>query len=94
MTVPLKYTKSREKMIELASELERAGLGGFMNIGWPGQPLLEIPVSEGRVGAIVIGGLNPVAILEEQGIKVHSRALAGLVDYKRLFNYKELSDRL
>jgi len=86
--------ESREKVIELAHELERAGLGGFMNIGWPGQPLLEIPVSEGRVGAIVIGGLNPVAILEEKGIRVHSRALAGLVDYKRLFNYKELSDRI
>ena len=86
--------ESREKVIELAHELERVGLGGFMNIGWPGQPLLEIPVSEGRVGAIVIGGLNPVAILEEKGIRVHSRALAGLVNYKRLFNYKELSDRI
>jgi repressor of nif and glnA expression len=86
--------ESRDKVIDLAHKLEKIGLGGFMKIGWPGQPLFEIPVSEGRVGAIVIGGLNPVAILEEKGIKVHSRALAGLIDYRKLFNYKELSHHL
>ncbi|MGA1864849.1 MAG: DUF128 domain-containing protein [bacterium] len=86
--------ESRDKVIDLAHKLEKIGLGGFMKIGWPGQSLLEIPVSEGRVGAIVIGGLNPVAILEEKGIKVHSRALAGLIDYRKLFNYKELAKHL
>ena len=70
------------------------GLGGFLRIGWPGQRVLEIPVSEGRVGAIVIGGLNPVAILEEKGIKVHSRALAGLIDYSKLFVYEELKSHI
>jgi repressor of nif and glnA expression len=86
--------ESRDKVIELAHELEKVGLGGFMKIGWPGQSLLEIPVSEGRVGAIVIGGLNPVAILEEKGIRVHSRAMAGLIDYRNLFNYKDLLNHM
>lgn len=84
---------SRDRVNELAHRLEDVGLGGFMSIGWPGRPLLEIPVSEGRIGAIVIGGLNPVAILEEKGIKVHSRALAGLIDYKRLFPFEGLEKR-
>jgi len=63
-------------------------------IGWPGQPLLEIPVIEGRVGAIVIGGLNPVAILEEKEIKVQSRAMAGMVEYEKLFPYHEMEERI
>lgn len=84
---------SRDHVIELADELEKVGLGGFLTIGWPGQPLMEIPVSTGSVGVIVIGGLNPAAILEESGIKIRSRALAGLVEYDRLFKYTELSDR-
>jgi hypothetical protein len=46
------------------------------------------------VGAIVIGGLNPVAILEETNVVVHSRALAGLVDFSRLFHYSELEKQL
>ena len=67
--------ESRDTVTELAKELEEAGLGGFMTIGWPNQPVLEIPVNQGQVGAIVIGGLNPAAILEEKGIKTQSRAL-------------------
>ncbi len=85
---------SRELVEELATRLEKVGLGGFMRIGKVGQVLLEIPVSEGRVGAIVIGGLNPVAILEETGIRVYSRALAGLIDFNRLFHYDELRSRI
>ena len=79
---------------ELAHKLERIGLGGFMKIGRAGQTLLEIPVSEGRVGAILIGGLNPVAILEETGGHIYSRAMAGLIDFNRLFHYKELKSRI
>jgi repressor of nif and glnA expression len=86
--------ESRDHVIELAHQLEKVGLGGFMSIGWPGQPLLEIPVNQGQVGAVVIGGLNPAAILEEKGIKSHSRALAALADYQTFFPYEELDERV
>lgn len=85
---------SRNLVMDLAQNLEAIGLGGFMRIGRPGQPLLDIPVGEGRFGAVVIGGLNPVAILEEKGVRIHSRALAGLMDFTRLFHYSELEERL
>lgn len=86
--------ESRNLVEELALKLGKVGLGGFMRIGRAGQALLEIPVSEGRVGAIVIGGLNPVAILEETGVRVYSRAMAGLIDFNRLFRYEELESRV
>ena len=85
---------SREKVIELAGQLDTVGLGGFMKVGWQGEELLKIPIAQGRAGAIVIGGLNPVAILEEYGIEVYSRALSGLIEYNNLFHYKELSERV
>jgi len=85
---------SRSRVIALIDELENAGLGGFLTVGWPGQPLLEIPVIEGRVGAVVIGGLNPVAVLEETGIRIQSKALAGMVEYETLFPYQEMGKRL
>lgn len=86
--------ESRSLVEELAHRLEKVGLGGFVRLGLAGQPLLEIPVGEGRFGAIVIGGLNPVSILEETGVRAYSRALAGLIDYSRLFPYEELGDRV
>lgn len=86
--------ESRDTVEDLAGKLERIGLAGFMQIGRRSQPLLDIPVSEGRIGAIVIGGLNPVAILEETGVRVRSYSMAGLVDFKRFFSYEELPARL
>lgn len=85
---------SRDQVIALTRKLEKARLGGVLMVGWPGRPLLEIPVSEGRLGLIVTGGLNPLAALEENGIHIQARALAALVDYRALFPYPELGARL
>lgn len=86
--------ESRETVEFLGAKLKRIGLGGLVTIGKPGQPVLDIPVSEGRIGAIVIGGLNPVSILEETGVRAYSRALGGLIDFNRLFRYDEMESRI
>lgn len=86
---------SRDRVLAVARHMEEADLGGVCLVGWPGRPLLDIPVSEGRLGVIVMGGLNPVAILEELGIRVrHTGALAGLVEYRKLFSYEELEKKV
>lgn len=85
---------SLDQVLQLASRLRTVGLGGFALIGSPGQSLLSLTPMEGRVGAVIIGGLNPVAILEERGQRVESRALAGLIDYSRLYTYHELQEHL
>lgn len=86
--------ESRDMVIKISKMMDNAGLGCIMSIGWPGQPLLDIPVNEGRIGVIVIGGLNPIAILEEKGIRIsHTGAMTGLVDYRSLFHYRELESR-
>jgi repressor of nif and glnA expression len=86
--------ESAEAVEQLAEKLSRIGLGGLVKIGKPGQAVLDIPVSEGRVGAIVIGGLNPVSILEETGVRAYSRAMAGVIDFNRLFRYEEMESRI
>jgi hypothetical protein len=86
--------ESRDTVEYLGNKLKRIGLGGLVTIGKPGQSVLDIPVSEGRIGAIVIGGLNPVSILEETGVRAYSRALGGLIDFNRLFRYEEMDDRI
>jgi repressor of nif and glnA expression len=85
---------SYDRVISLTEKLDRIGLGGFLKVGRPGQPLLNIPVNEGCSGAIVIGGLNPVARFEEADVRVEAYALAGLMEYNRLFHYSELEERL
>jgi repressor of nif and glnA expression len=85
---------SRERVLGIARGMEEAGLGVVIDVGWPGRPLFDIPVSEGRLGVVVMGGLNPVAILEETGMRVRQTgALAGLIDYRKLIPYEQMTER-
>ena len=85
---------SRDQVVQLDGRLRAVGLGACLVIGTPGRAVLGLPVSEGRIGAVLIGGLNPVAILAESGYRFESRALAGLLEYHRLFSFEELPHRL
>ena len=68
----------------IITRLDEIGLGGVLMIGKPSQPLLDIPVGQGRVGLIIAGGLNPIAALEEVGIPTTSHALHCLWDFQQL----------
>ncbi|HPZ82888.1 MAG TPA: DUF128 domain-containing protein, partial [Thermogutta sp.] len=81
---------ARDVAQRLSNEMARIGLGSVLAIGLPAQPLLGIPVTPGRVGVINVAGLNPVAILEEIGYHVYSRALHGLMDFNQLITVDEL----
>jgi len=74
----------------LGARLERAGLDGLMLVGKPNRPLLEIPVAQGRAGLVVVGGLNPVAAVEEAGIPTTSKALTELWDFRDLVPFEQL----
>ncbi len=69
--------------------LQRAGMGGILMIGRPGQPLLDIPVAEGRTGFIVVGGLNPLAAVVEAGIPCELKSLSGLEEFSRFSTFDE-----
>jgi repressor of nif and glnA expression len=74
----------------ISKKLDRCGLGSLFLLGRPSQPLLQIPVNDGSVGAVIIGGLNPMSIFEENGVRVQSRALSTLIDYTCLNDYRDI----
>lgn len=78
----------------LAALSEKAGVGGVLAIGRPNQPLLDIPVAQGRVGIIVCGGLNAVAAAVEAGIAITSTAMSTLHDFEDLVEYATLPELL
>jgi repressor of nif and glnA expression len=75
---------------KLRKKLDTIGLGGILLIGRPGQPLLDIPVAEGRAGMIVAGGLNPLAAVEETGVATENFAMGALFDFRNMIPYWEL----
>ena len=85
---------SRPRALALSRKLDQVGLGGIFEIARRSRPLRGIPVSTGRAGMIVIGGLNPASIFEESGIRVRASALAGIMPIERLHHYSLLRKSL
>jgi len=81
---------SIEKAVQLRENLREKGIGGILLIGNPNQPLLEMPVSMDKAGMIIVGGLNPIAALEEAGIPSISKAMSTLYKFSELVTFKEL----
>jgi len=73
---------------------DEIGLGGVLAVGSPNQPLLDVPVAQGRAGIIVPGGLNAVAMVVEAGIAVTSTAMCTLCPFEELLDYRALYDAI
>jgi len=78
------------KVEKIKKRLDEIGLGGILMIGRPGQPLLDVPVSKGRTGMIVAGGLNPIAAVEETGISTENTAMKLFFDFNKMVPYTEI----
>lgn len=78
-----------ERAGAIQEKLNDMRIGGLLLIGAPNTSLLEVPVGLDKAGVVVIGGLNPVAALHENGMRVESFAMSELVEYGNLSTYKE-----
>ncbi len=81
-----------ENALRVSEELKRKGISGIIRIGDPNNSLFEVPVGVDRAGMVIIGGLNPVAILEESDIPTQSKAMSTLIEYSLLMPFKELAE--
>ncbi len=83
-----------EKAKEMAAMLKDRGIGGILTIGEPNTALYEMPVSMDRAGMVIVGGLNPIAAVEEAGIPTESKAMSTLYEFSLLNPFKEWYDEL
>ncbi|OPY64803.1 MAG: Ribonuclease R winged-helix domain protein [Syntrophorhabdus sp. PtaU1.Bin050] len=73
----------------LSAKMIRKGLGGRILFGKPNQPFLDIPVGVDKVGMLAVGGLNPIAAVQEAGIETENRAMSTLYEYSKLLSFND-----
>ncbi|MGE5237566.1 MAG: DUF128 domain-containing protein [Chloroflexota bacterium] len=83
----------REEAQRLAEKMDGRGLKGILMIGNPNSPLLEVPVGIDKAGIVIVGGLNPVAAVEEMGIPTESKAMSALYEYAHMESFDDLLRR-
>jgi hypothetical protein len=79
--IPIVSLPEAENILNRLAEL---GLFGTVVIGEPNQPTLQIPVSSGYVGLVILAGLNPLGAVEETGISTQNMSLCLMTDYQKL----------
>lgn len=78
-----------DKAKVIAKTMDDKGIGGILLIGSPNKSLLEVSVGIDKAGVVVIGGLNPIAAIEESGISTESKAMSTLYPYSQLKNFSK-----
>lgn len=86
--VPLVCLEAAQK---LSRSMAKSGLRGVLTIGDPNRPLLDVPVGFDKAGVVIVGGLNPVAILEENGISTISKAMSTLCAFSKLRRFSDVA---
>lgn len=68
----------------ILNKLDDAGFTGIIVVGEPNQPVLQMPVSSGYAGLVILAGLNPLAAVEEAGIDAQNISLCMMIDFQKL----------
>ncbi|MGV8081797.1 MAG: DUF128 domain-containing protein [Syntrophales bacterium] len=73
--------------------LARAGIDGVLVKGEVSEPVCQTPVEVNRVGIVLIGGLNPVACVEEAGMDVDNRAMSAVMEFGEMEPFDQVLSR-
>ncbi|MFC1928607.1 NrpR regulatory domain-containing protein [Chloroflexota bacterium] len=83
-------SSARPKAEVVREKLEMRGMGGFLKLGKEGESICETSVRLGRVGMIIIDGLNPVAAAVEAGATMINHHVSGLIEFSKLRSFRDL----
>jgi repressor of nif and glnA expression len=75
---------------QVIHKLNKARLHGVILLGNPSETVCEMPMELNKIGMVLMGGLNPVAAVEEAGIEVESFPMNTVVAYRDLVRFEEL----
>jgi repressor of nif and glnA expression len=75
---------ARDDIDRILSDMMDAGITGILEVGEPNTRILDVAVERDHLGIVVIGGTNPMAIVQEHGIGIKLNAMSNVVDIKEL----------
>jgi repressor of nif and glnA expression len=81
---------ARSLVSDTIDMLGEVGIKGVFVLGNAGEPVCQIGIGLNRVGMVLLGGLNPVALAVESGIEVDNISESGMLEYERLVSLWDL----
>jgi repressor of nif and glnA expression len=81
---------ARDRIEQILDSLVEAGFTCILEVGEPNSDILGIQVGRDRLGIAVIGGTNPMALVQEQGIDIHTQEISTLFDIEEMIHIDEI----
>lgn len=81
---------ARDRVEERLDALVEAGFSCIMEVGEPNSDILGIQVGRDKMGIAVIGGTNPMAYVQEQGIDINTQEMSRLLDIEEMSHIDEI----
>ncbi|KAF0159268.1 MAG: hypothetical protein FD159_738 [Syntrophaceae bacterium] len=81
---------SRSLVDRVVDDFAKTGIHGVLSIGSIGHPVCQTHVDMNKIGMILIGGLNPVAAVGEEGFDVDNKAMSTVMAFEKLKDIETL----
>ncbi len=81
---------ARDRIEQMLDSLVEAGFSCILEVGEPNSDILGIQVGRDKIGIAVIGGTNPMALVQEQGIDINTQELSILLDIEEMSHIDEI----
>lgn len=81
---------ARDAIEHTLDTLVKAGFSGVLEVGEPNTEVLGVPVERDHLGIAIIGGTNPMAYVQEQGIRIQTREMSSLIDIEEMVHIEEV----
>ncbi|MFZ2410292.1 MAG: DUF128 domain-containing protein [Candidatus Methanoperedens sp.] len=81
---------SRDKIEQVLDSLVEAGFSCILEVGEPNNDVLGIQVGRDKIGIVVIGGTNPMALVQEHGIDIDTQEMSILLDVEEMAHIDDL----
>lgn len=82
---------ARDKIEEVLDSLVEAGFSCILEVGEPNNDILGIQVGRDKLGIVVIGGTNPMALVQEHGIEIDTQEMSMLLGIDGMSHIDELN---
>jgi len=81
---------ARDRIEQMLDSLVEAGFSCILEVGEPNSDILGIQVGRDKIGIAVIGGTNPMALVQEQGIDINTQELSIMLDIEEMSHIDEI----
>ena len=81
---------ARDRIEQVLDSLVESGFSCILEVGEPNNDILGIQVGRDKLGIAVIGGTNPMALVQENDIEIDTQELSILLDVEEMIHIDEL----